>query len=193
LAKCEPLHKPTPQRDDIAKSNPVSNREAFMNCSLDHVRNLILWALLCLGVAIALAALWVSAWSLFPAAVLVAAVSYYFIPAIKQALLDYITCRGPSKCNLATIGIDTLGQAAAILSAVSFFAAGVMEIAALAFLYSWFLAWLGVSIQAAVSYLVYAGISACVVVIGILLGVLSNAYGYKSCVDGQDTGPVVLQ
>jgi hypothetical protein len=165
-----------------------------MNCSLDDVRNLILWALLCLGVAIALAALWVSAWSLFPAAVLVAAVSYYFIPAIKQALLDYAACRGPSdKCNINTIGIDTLGQAAAILSAISFFAAGVMEIAALAFLYSWFLAWLGVSIQAAVAYLVYTGISACVVVIGILLGVLSNAYSYKSCMDQQDTGPVVLQ
>jgi len=164
-----------------------------MNCSLDHVRNLILWALLCLSIAIGLAYGWVAAIPLFAAAALVAAVSYYFIPEIKKALLDYIACRGPSKCNLATIGIDTLSQAAAVLSVVSFVAAGIMEITALALLYSWLLAWLGVSIQAAVATLVYSGIAACATVIAILLGVLSNAYSYKNCVDQESSGPVVLQ
>jgi len=76
--------------------------------------------------------------------------------------------------------IDTLGQAAAVLSVVSFVAAGIMEIAALALLYSWLLAWLGVSIQAAVATLVYSGIAACATVIAILLGVISNAYSYKN-------------
>ena len=52
-----------------------------MKCDFDRVRNLIIWAIAYLAVAIALAALWVSAWSLFPAAVLVGSVSYYFIPS----------------------------------------------------------------------------------------------------------------
>jgi hypothetical protein len=167
-----------------------------MNCDFDHVRNQIIWAIACLSVAIALAALWVSAWSLFPAAVLVGAVSYYFIPNIKQALLDYAACRGPSdKCDIKVLGLDTLGQAAAVLSVVSFVAAGLLEITALALISSWILSWLGVTMQAAVAYLVKQGIVACVIVIGILLGVLTNAYGYKNCMDQQDSGSggVVLQ
>jgi hypothetical protein len=166
--------------------------EAPMNCSLDEVRNLILWAILCLSIAIGLAYGWVAAIPLFVAAALVAAVSFYFIPAIKQALLDYAACRGPSdKCTIST-NINTLGQAAGILSVVSFVAAGIMEIAALGFLYTWLLAWLGVSIQAAVAALVYSAIAACATVIAILLGVLSNAYSFKNCMDQQDSGPVVI-
>ena len=76
--------------------------------------------------------------------------------------------------------------------AIAFLVAGVLEIAALAFISSWILAWLSVSMQTAVAYLVNSGITACVIVTGILLGVLSNAYGFKSCMDKQEP-PVVLE
>ena len=140
---------------------------------------------MCLSIAIALALLWVAAIPLFAAAALVAAVSFYFIPEIKQALLDYAACRGPSDKCMISVGINTLGQAASILSAIAFLVAGVLEIAALAFISSWILAWLSVSMQTAVAYLVNSGITACVIVTGILLGVLSNAYGFK-CMDKQE-------
>jgi hypothetical protein len=93
---------------------------------------------------------------------------------------------------MISVGINTLGQAASILSAIAFLVAGVLEIAALAFISSWILAWLSVSMQTAVAYLVNSGITACVIVTGILLGVLSNAYGFK-CMDKQDSPPVVLE
>jgi hypothetical protein len=63
-----------------------------------------------------------------------------------------------------------------------------MEVAALAFLYSWFLAWLGVSIQVAVAYMVMSGQFSCAITILILLGVLSNAWSYKNCMDQQGSG-----
>jgi hypothetical protein len=85
------------------------------------------------------------------------------------------------------------GQAAAVLSLISFALAGAMEVTALAFIFSWFLSWLGLSMQAAVAILVASGISSCAIVILILLGVLSDAYSYKSCVDQQSgSGTVVL-
>jgi hypothetical protein len=113
-----------------------------MNCSLDEVRNLILWAILCLSIAIGLAYAWVAAFPLFAAAALVAAVSFYFIP--------------------------------------------------LAFISSWILSWLGVSMQVAVAYLVNSGIGACAAVIAILLGVLADAYNYKSCMDQAGSGSVAI-
>jgi hypothetical protein len=124
---------------------------------------------------------------------LVATVSFCFIPAIKNALLGYATCRGPAgKCTVAT-GVNALGQAAAVLSLISFALAGAMEITALAFIFSWFLSFIGIGIQAAVAILVASGMSSCAIVILILLGVLSNAYSYKSCMDQQTgSGTVVL-
>src|SRR5262245_42640507 len=117
-----------------------------MKCSLDRVRNLILGAIAALTAAIALAVFWIAALPLFAAAALVASVSLYFIPEIKKALVEYAKCRGPSeKCSLAPT-INTLGQAAAILSVVSFAVAGALQIAALALIASFFLSWLGLSI-----------------------------------------------
>jgi len=158
-----------------------------MNCSLDAVYKLITGAIAALLAAIALAYFWVTALPLFAAAALVASVAFYSIPAIKQALLDYANCRGPSdKCRIS-LAIDTLGQAATVLSAISFAAAAVMQVAALAFLYSWFLSWLGVATMVAVAYLVHAGIFSCAITVLILLGVLSNAWSFKQCMD-QQTG-----
>jgi hypothetical protein len=130
----------------------------------------------------------------FVAAALVATVSAYFIPEIVKALGDYADSRGPSDlCILTTLGINTLGQAAAILGTVMFATAAALEITALVFLTSLILAWIGVTLEVAVASLVSAGIAACTTVIAILLGVLANAYNYRKCMDRQESGSVVLQ
>jgi hypothetical protein len=156
-----------------------------MNCSLNTVTVLIATAIALLVGAIAIAYFWVAAVPLFIAAGLVASVSFGLIPAIKNALAAYAQCRGASaKCSIS-LGINTLGQAAATLSLVSFLAAAVMEVAALAFLYSFFLAVFGVSIQVAVALMVKSGQFSCAITVLILLGVLSNTWSYKKCMDQQ--------
>jgi hypothetical protein len=166
-----------------------------MNCSLSNVVALIWSAIAALLGAMAAAYLWPTAAPLFVAAGLVATVSFVLIPAIKSAILDYAACRGGTKtCPLAS-GIDTLGQVAATISAVSFGVAGALQVTALVFLFSWFLSWLGVATEVAVVALVYSGIAACGIGVLLLLGVLSNVYGYKSCMDDQSpvapVGPVI--
>ena len=156
-----------------------------MNCSLDKVYGLITAAIAALTAAIVLSWLWATALPLFAAAALVASVVFYFIPAIKSALLEYAACRGRSDACPISFTVDTLGQAAAALSAVSFAAAGVMQISALAFLYSWALAWIGVGIMAAVAIMVQAGQVGCAIAAFILIGVLSKAWSYKKCMDNQ--------
>ena len=167
-----------------------------MNCSLNSIAGLISAAIALLVAAIAISYFWVAAVPLFIAAGLVASVSFALIPAIKNALLAYAQCRGASETCPLSLTIGSLGQAAAILSLVSFLAAAVMEVAALAFLYSWLLAWLGVSMQAAVALLVKSGQYSCAITILILLGVLANAWSYKNCMDQQGGGsgsdPVIL-
>lgn len=159
-----------------------------MKCSLNGVLWLIVLAIALLSSAMVVANFWPTAYPLFAAAALVAAVSLILIPAIKNALLAYAACRGASeKCSIAT-GINTLGEAAGILSFIAFAIAGAMQIAALAFLFSWFLAWIGVAMEAAVAALVYSGIAACGVVILILVGVLTQAYSYQSCMNQQGAG-----
>ena len=156
-----------------------------MNCSLKTVGALIAAAIAALVAAIVLANLWITALPLFGAAALVASVAFYFIPAIKKAILDYVACRGRSdKCRIS-LTIDTLGQAAAILSVVSFAVAGAMQVAALGFLFTYFLAWIGVGLMAAVAILVTTGLYSCAVTALILIGVLSNAWAYKKCMDSQ--------
>jgi len=154
-----------------------------MNCSLNTFAALIAAAVAALLAAIILAYLWITAFPLFAAAALVASVTFYFIPAIKKALDDYVKCRGPSdKCRIA-LTVDTLGQAASTLSFVSFALAGAMQIAALAFLFTWLLAWIGVGIMAAVLILVKAGMFSCAITVLILLGVAADAWAYKKCLD----------
>jgi hypothetical protein len=153
-----------------------------MNCSLSAFYGYVTGAIAALVAAMALAYFWVAALPLFAAAALVASVSLYFIPHIKQALLDYVACRGPGECSTTSL-INNLGQAMAVLSVISFALAGAMEVTALAFLFSWFLAAIGVAMQVAVSYLVAAGLFSCAIVILILIGVLSSAWSYKKCMD----------
>jgi hypothetical protein len=145
---------------------------------------LITAAIAALLAAIVAANLWPTAYPLFAASALVASVTGYFIPKIKSALLDYQKCRGPSdKCQLS-LGINNLGYAASTLSAVSFLLAGLMQVTALAFIASFFLSWLAVPIVAAVYYLVKTGTYSCAVTILILIGVTTNAWAFKHCMDG---------
>lgn len=174
----------TDWRDERA----VLDRETELNCSLNTVTGLILGAIAALTSAMGLAYLWLTALPLFAAAALVAAVSLGLIPAIRNALLAYAACRGPGPCSIS-MSINTLGQAAATLSLIAFALAGAMQVAALGFLFSWFLSWLGVAMQAAVLVLVKSGLFSCGITILILLGVLSNAYAYRSCMDKEGVGP----
>ena len=164
-----------------------------MSCSLDTVGAYIAAAIAALVAAIALALLWVAAIPLFVAAALVATVSLYLIPHIKQALLDYAACRGPGKCTISE-GINNLGQAAVVLSLFSFTAAAILEVAALGFISSWILAAVGVTLQVAVKILVYSGAASCATVVVLLISVLTNAILYKSCMDQAahhiDPGPL---
>lgn len=158
-----------------------------MNCSLSSVAGWAAAALTTLTSAVVLAWLWVSAVPLFAAAALVATVSLVLIPKMKQALLDYQKCRGNSaKCSLK-LGIDNLGMAAAALSAVSFAIAGAMQVAALALIFTWFFAAIGVGMSAAVLLLVKSGTFGCAIAALIIIGVLSNAWAYKKCMDEQTT------
>ena len=156
-----------------------------MKCSLNTVYALITVAWGLLGAAFAAAYFWPTAAPLFAAAAMVATVSYYLIPHIKSALLSYVACRGPSEKCSPQLSINTLGQAAATLSVVSFLAAGLLQVTALAFISTWILAAIGIAMEPAVVALVYSGITSCVITIVILLGVLLNAWSYENCMDRQ--------
>jgi hypothetical protein len=186
-----PWHAPDRPRQE--RRIPLPGLEREMTCSLSKVAGLISAAIAALVAAIVLAYLWVAALPLFAAAALVASVAFYFIPEIKKALLAYVACRGPSERCRINLTIDTLGQAAATLSVVSFAIAAVMQVAALAFLYSWLLSWLGVSTMAAVQLLVSAGQVACAVTAFLLLGVLTNAWSFAKCMDDQQAGDAVFE
>lgn len=158
-----------------------------MNCSLSKVMWLIATAIALLVGAIALAVFWIAAGPLYVAAGLVATVSFILVPAIKNALLEYAACRGPSKCTI-TNGVNNLGNIGLYLSAGTFLLAAIMETAALAFLYSWFTAWIGISIQGAVVILVASGTTGCAITVFVLIGVISDATGFRDCVNAETGG-----
>lgn len=145
---------------------------------------MIFLVIACLGLAIAAAALFgQSMVALFIAATLVLFVSIALIPALKQAISDYATCRGPSRnCSVSTT-IATLGQAASMVSATSFFLAGVLQIPALGLLSNYITALVGETLEYVVRALTYSGIAGCVAGVIIMLGVLTEVLVYKSCMD----------
>ncbi|MEN8136235.1 MAG: hypothetical protein ABFS18_11975 [Thermodesulfobacteriota bacterium] len=161
-----------------------------MNCNLNTVSGLIAAAIAFLGAAIVLAYYWPSAYPLFGAAALVGVVTFVLIPSIMNALNEYAECRGPSSVCSISHSINTLGQAASIISVVSFTVAAILQITALAFISSWFLALIGVAMEVAVAALVYSGMVACGATILILAGVLTNAFSYKSCMDNNSSTDV---
>jgi len=154
-----------------------------MKCNLNSVLALIACASALLVAAIVAAYYWPTAAPLFVAAAMVGIVTFVLIPAIKGALFAYAECRGgTSKCSIS-YSINTLGQAASILSVVAFTVAAILQLTALAFISSVILAFIGVSMEVAVAALVYPGIAACGATIIIFAGVLTNAYSYKRCMD----------
>jgi len=158
-----------------------------MKCSLTTVLLLVLLAIACLLTAIGFAVYGyvpVNFWSLFVAAGFVGVVSFVLISAIKNALLAYATCRGPSeKCSIAS-AINNLGQLPYLISAVTFAIAGALQIAAVAAFLIWiFGAAIAAAIIAQAATLITAGIISCGAGVVLLIGVLTDAYGYQSCMD----------
>jgi hypothetical protein len=158
-----------------------------VKCNIGNIIALIIGAIATLAAAIAAAHFWLGAVPLFIAAALVAVVSFYFIPAIKNALL---AC--PESCKVSSL-INTLGQAAAILSVVAFLVAGAMQLTALAFIASWILSWLGVAMEAAVAALTYSGIATCFIVMLILFGLLTQVLANQKCLQQPNPPQPVLQ
>jgi hypothetical protein len=163
-----------------------------MKCSLTAVLVLVLLAIACLLAAMGFAAYGYAPsnfYFLFIAAGFVAVVSFVLISAIKNALSAYATCRGSSeKCSIAS-AINNLGQLPYVISAVTFAIAGALQIAAVAALLIWiFGAAIAADIIAQAATLITAGIISCGAGIVLLVGVLTDAYGYQSCMDQQGAG-----
>lgn len=159
-----------------------------MKCSLTAVIALILLAMALLGGAMIIANYWPTVYPLFIAAGMVAVVTLVLIPAIKSALQAFAKCMGESSDCPVSNTINTLGQIAGLISFVAFAVAGALQIAALAFLYSWFLSWLFPSAEAAVATLVYSGIITCGICIALFLGLLTQVFSLKNCMTQQGAG-----
>jgi hypothetical protein len=170
------------------RADSALRRRAVMNCSLGSVYAYLALALVLLRAALTAALLWTAALPLFVAAGLVATVAYFLIPRIKDAQQAYAACRGPSgKCTISP-STHTLGQAAATFSVIAFAAAAALQLTALALIATWILAWLGMTVQAAVALLLHAGMYSGAITLLLLIGVMSNAALFKSCMDQQPSG-----
>jgi hypothetical protein len=157
--------------------------ETHMKCDFGTIVGLILGAIGVLAAAISLAQLWPYPGQLFIAAALVATVSGVFFSAIRSALL---AC-SPA-CDVSSL-VNTLGQAASALAAIPFLVAALLQLKALAFIATTILAWVGLAIDAAVGLAVTAGTVGCVIVIGILVGLLVQVLVSKPCFDSQRPSP----
>jgi hypothetical protein len=152
-----------------------------MDCSLSKFYRMLWEAIGLLALAIAGALIPLNIIGLVASVASVATVSFVLIPAMREELKAYDTCMGPTQSCSVGPNIDLLGQLASILSLVAFAAALALEIPAIAALASVFLAWLGVTLEAAASALKYSGCVACGAGILILLGLLTNVDQYESC------------
>ena len=104
------------------------------------------------------------------------------ISLMRNELAAYNACMGPSaRCGSVNSVIDLLGQAAAILSVVSFAAALALEIPAVAALTNWFTAALGTTLGNIAYGLKMAGVAACVATGLILAGLATNVKTYEDC------------
>jgi hypothetical protein len=103
------------------------------------------------------------------------------ISLMRNELAAYNACMGPSaRCGVNT-GIDVLGQAASILSVVSFAAALALEIPAVAASTNWITGWLGTTLEGLAYGLEVAGAAMCGAAILILAGLLTNVKAYEDC------------
>ena len=159
-----------------------------MSCSLTKTYVLISIAVAMLAAAVVLALFFLNWVALLAAIALAATVSFAMIPAIRSSIRDYVTCRGPSqRCSISS-AIDTLSQAAVLLSIVSWTVAVALEIPAVAALASFFLAWIGVSLAALAVPLRLNGIAGAAACAVVLIGVATNVASYAACRDSEATG-----
>ena len=159
-----------------------------MNCSLTKYYAFLASAIGLLSAAV-IAAYYANIPSLSLAIALVV-VATIFLPLIKDEMKAYAQCRGPSSvCNMGP-NIDLLGVAAGFISGISFGLALSLQIGALAFIWIWFLAWIGVSMQAASAFFIASGIVSCLAAIGVLIGLQTNVSGYVGCKDTEDQSAI---
>ena len=159
-----------------------------MNCSLTKTYALIVGAIAMLAAAVVLAYFFLNWIALLAAIALALTVSVAMIPAIRSSILAYVACRGPSqRCSIGST-IDVLGQAAALVSVVSWTIAVALEIPAIAALASFFLAWLGASLAGAAAALRITGIVGAAACAAVLAGVATNVAGYAACRDSEAAG-----
>lgn len=150
-------------------------------CSLSNFYTMLGIAIGLLAVAIVGAIIPYNIPGLIVAIAAVVSVSI-LIGLMRNALAAWEACMGPSAaCGSVSPLINLLGQAASILSVVSFAAALAIEIPAVAALTNWFTAWLGTTLGAVAAGLKATGIAACVATIGILVGLATNVKGNEDC------------
>jgi hypothetical protein len=167
----------------------INRKARSMNCSLTKVYALITAAIAMLATAIAAASIFFNIPGLIVAIGLAGAVSGIpgtnlgMISQIRLGLLEYDRCRGPSeRCSMGP-NIDLLGRAASLLSVVAWIAALALQISALGFITSFFLAWLGVSMAAAGEALKWSGIVGAAATAAVLVGLLTQVRNYQVCRD----------
>ena len=103
------------------------------------------------------------------------------ISLMRGELAAYNACMGPSmRCGVNT-AIDVLGQAASVLSVVSFAAALALEIPAVAASTNWFTGWLGTTLESLAYGLKLTGVAGCVAALGVLIGLATNVKAYEDC------------
>jgi len=157
-----------------------------MNCKLNAFEIYFTLAICLMALAMALASNWPTAFPLFGAAATIALLVSVVIPKMKQALLDYVACRGPSvKCSVG-VTLYKIMQVTALLSGIAFALAGALQVTALAFISTFVLAWLGVATSAIVAVLVSSGILICGTAAVILFIIQGQAWAFARCMDEQD-------
>lgn len=159
-----------------------------MKCSTTKTYILISSAVTMLGTAVALAYIFLNWVGLIFAIGLAATVSFVMIPQIRHAIREYSDCRGPSQgCDVSS-SINSLGQAAALVSIVSWTIAVALEIPALAALASIFFSWIGATLAAVAAGLRLTGAIGAAACAAVLVGVATNFASYVACRDSEAPG-----
>lgn len=156
-------------------------------CSLSTFYTMLGIAIGLLAVAIVAALIPYNVPGLIVAIAAVISVSVLF-SLMRSELAKYNACMGPSaRCGSINSQIDLLGQAASILSAVSFAAALALEIPAVAASTNWITGWLGTTLENLAYGLKVTGAVACGAAIAILIGLVTNVKAYEDCRSAERT------
>jgi hypothetical protein len=154
-------------------------------CSLTAALAYIATAIAMLGSASALAAIFFNIPALIAAIGLVAWVSQVLIPQIRAELEAYVLCRGPSERCRMDLNINTLGQAAMLTAVAAWGAALLLQIIALSYFGSLFLAWLGLLVLATSETLKWGGVVSNIAAAAVLAALTTTVLAYKTCRDAE--------